>query len=106
MVFGGRVEAQRRKAKRTSLAVVISAFQSTRGRTFNSNCGFGSMVSDTSSQSLGWRGKDVEVDLQALTAQVRKLRVRTFIFVVFSFADLGAEERLRRTMKGVCEVCS
>lgn len=37
------------------------------------------MVSDTSSQSFGWRGKDVEVDLQAFTAQVRKLRVRSFI---------------------------
>lgn len=37
------------------------------------------MVSETSSQSLGCRGKLAEVDLQALTAQVRKLRVRTFI---------------------------
>jgi hypothetical protein len=28
---------------------------------------------------LGCSGKEVEEDLQALTAQVRKLRVRTFI---------------------------
>jgi hypothetical protein len=38
------------------------------------------MVSDTSSQSLGCRGKDAEDDLQDLTAQVRKFRVRSFIF--------------------------
>lgn len=70
-----------RRRANTSPAVTINAFQSTLGRTFNSNCAFGSMVSDTNSQSLGWRGKEVVVDLQALTAQVRKLRVRTFIFV-------------------------
>lgn len=40
------------------------------------------MVSETSSHSLGTRGKDAVVDLQALTAQVRKLRVRTFIFIL------------------------
>jgi hypothetical protein len=28
---------------------------------------------------LGWRGKLAEEDLQAFTAQVRKLRVRSFI---------------------------
>lgn len=39
------------------------------------------MVSDTSSHSFGCRGKDALLDLQALTAQVRKLRVRTFIAV-------------------------
>ena len=41
--------------------------------------GFGSIVSETSSQSLGWSGKEVEVLLQALTAHVKKLSVRTFI---------------------------
>jgi len=41
------------------------------------------MVSDTSSQSFGWRGKEALDDLQAFTAQVRKLRVRTFIFLWF-----------------------
>jgi hypothetical protein len=40
------------------------------------------MVSDTSSHSLGWRGKDALLDLQALTAQVKKLRVKTFIVTV------------------------
>jgi len=38
------------------------------------------MVSDTSSQSFGCRGKEALLDLQVLTAQVRKLRVRSFIF--------------------------
>ena len=40
------------------------------------------MVSWTSSASLGCRGKDWLEDLHALTAHVRKLRVRIFIFVV------------------------
>lgn len=40
------------------------------------------MVSETSSHSLGWRGKDADEDLQVLTAQVRKFRVRTFIWEV------------------------
>lgn len=64
----------------TSEAVVIRAPQSTRGKTLYISLGFGSMVSETSSQSFGWRGNDAEVVLQVLTAQVRKLRVRTFIF--------------------------
>ena len=64
----------------TSDAVTMSAFQSTLGSTLNNNFGFGAMVSDTNSQSFGCRGKEAEVDLQAFTAQVRKLRVRTFIF--------------------------
>lgn len=46
------------------------------------SCGFGAMVSDTSSHSFGCRGKLSEDDLQAFTAQVRKLRVRSFIFAV------------------------
>lgn len=37
------------------------------------------MVSDTNSHSFGWRGKESEEDLQAFTAQVRKLRVRSFM---------------------------
>lgn len=57
----------------------MSAFQSILGRTLSSNVALGAIVSDTNSHSFGWRGKEVEVLLQALTAQVRKLRVRTFI---------------------------
>jgi hypothetical protein len=38
---------------------------------------------------LGCRGKLAEEDLQALTAQVRKLRVKTFIF----------EERMRMELR-------
>ena len=37
------------------------------------------MVSDTSSHSFGWSGKEAEEDLQAFTAQVRKLSVRSFM---------------------------
>jgi hypothetical protein len=57
----------------------MSAFQSSRGSTLNRSCGLGAMVSETSSQSLGCRGKEALVCLHAFTAQVRKLRVRSFI---------------------------
>lgn len=39
------------------------------------------MLSDTSSQSFGCSGKEADVDLQAFTAQVKKLRVKTFMVV-------------------------
>lgn len=38
------------------------------------------MSSLASSASLGWRGNESDEDLHVLTAQVRKLSVRTFIF--------------------------
>lgn len=66
----------------TSDAVVLRAGQSSRERILNRSFGSDSSVSLTSSQSLGWRGKAADVDLQALTAQVRKLRVRTFMVEV------------------------
>jgi hypothetical protein len=56
------------------------------------SCGFGAMVSDTSSQSCGCRGKLSEDDLQAFTAQVRKLRVRSFIFAVVCGWGVGGGE--------------
>jgi hypothetical protein len=70
------------RSRRTSEDVTISAFQSIRGKILTSSFGFSSMVSWTSSASLGCKGKDWLEDLQAFTAQVRKLRVRIFIFVV------------------------
>ena len=78
----GKVDKRREeeRGKQTSAAVITNAFQSILGSTFFRSCGFGAMLSDTNSQSLGCRGKEADVDLQALTAQVRKLRVRTFIF--------------------------
>lgn len=63
------------------MAVVLKAFQSNRCRRFVRSWAFTSTSSCTSSASLGCRGKESEEDLQAFTAQVRKLRVRTFIFV-------------------------
>ncbi len=70
--FGGR-------GCRTSRAVLERAFQSRRRIRFLISVGLISRSSETSSASFGWRGKDAEVVLQVLTAQVRKLRVRTFI---------------------------
>jgi len=87
---GGRV------GKPSSAAVITSAFQSILGSTFFRSCGFGTILSDTNSQSLGCRGKEVEVDLQALTAQVRKLRVRTFIFAGFDGGTCGCGGWARR----------
>lgn len=66
--------------KESSEAIIHKAFQSIRGRIFNSKAVFKGISLLTSEHSLGWRGKLALVDLQAFTAQVRKLRVRSFIF--------------------------
>jgi hypothetical protein len=71
--------AEGEKDRHTSDDVVISAFQSIRGKILTSSFGFSSMVSWTSSASLGCSGKDWLDVLQAFTAQVRKLMVRIFI---------------------------
>jgi len=69
-------------ASLTSRAVIFSAAQSSRGSTFVSNSRFGAMLSScTSSASLGCSGNEAVVDLHALTAQVRKLRLRIFILM-------------------------
>lgn len=73
---------RKRWGRRTSVAVMVSAAQSTRGRMLYMSLGFSSMVSETSSQSLGWRGKEAMLDLHALTAQVRKLSVSSFIILL------------------------
>lgn len=44
--------------------------------------GWKSISAFSSVQSFMWRGKDCVVDLQGLIAQVRKLRVRSFILRV------------------------
>ena len=58
------------------------ASQSSRGSMFLMKSVFRSISICSSSASLGWRGKaaEAEEDLQVLRAQVRKLRVRSFIF--------------------------
>jgi hypothetical protein len=79
MVRKGKWLGKSAKEERTSEAVTISAFQSIRGNILTSNFGLGSISADSNSQSLGCKGKEAEDDLQALTAQERKLRVRSFI---------------------------
>ena len=76
-----------RRGERTSEAVVTRAFQSSRGRILRRSLGLGSSSAASSSHSLGWSGKEVDVLLQAFTAQERKLRVRTFILPSFGLAD-------------------
>lgn len=46
------------------------------------------MSSCASSASLGWRGNEAAEDLQALTAQVRKLRLSSFM-ILFLFGLSG-----------------
>lgn len=67
--------------KHTSEAITQSAFQSIRGRILRSKAVLRGISLLTSEHSFGCRGKDALVDLQAFTAQVRKLRVRSFIFL-------------------------
>lgn len=54
----------------TSAAVILSASHSIRGRMFVMNSGLKSTSSWTSTASWKCRGKEREVDLQALTAQL------------------------------------
>lgn len=68
--------------------VVFSAAQSKRGSTLMMNCGLTSISSCASSASFGCSGKDAVVDLHALTAQVRKFMLSTFIL---DLIQLGGE---------------
>ena len=68
--------------KLTSSAKLLMAFQSNLGNTLTKNSGFKSWSTRSSSASRGCRGKAAVSCLQALRAQVRKLRVRSFIFRV------------------------
>lgn len=77
--------------KHTSEAITQSAFQSIRGRILRSKAVFRGMSLLTSEHSFGCRGKDALVDLQAFTAQVRKLRVRSFIFFEGARGAMGAD---------------
>jgi hypothetical protein len=66
----------------TSSHSPLNAPHSTLGNMFLRNSGWMSCSTISSSASLGWSGKARFVDLQALRAQVRKLSVRSFIFMV------------------------
>lgn len=67
--------------KRTSVAVTFNASHSIRGSMLARKVGLYSPSTCSSSASRKWRGKEAGEDLQALTAQVRKLAVRIFILV-------------------------
>jgi hypothetical protein len=86
-------------SRRTSEAVVPRAGQSTRERMLNKSFGSDSSVSLTSSQSLGCSGKAADVDLHALTAQVRKLSVRIFMVVREWGGDREQKEVVKLTTR-------
>lgn len=71
----------------TSSPRLLIAFHSRRGNTLTRNSGFNSISTRSSSASRGCRGNAAGSCLQALRAQVRKLRVRSFIFL-FLFAGV------------------
>ena len=71
----------------TSVAVIFSASHSRRGKMLMRKSGLNSVSTSSSTASRKWRGKAVGADLQALTAQVRKLTVR--IFMVFCVSAWG-----------------
>jgi hypothetical protein len=71
---------------RTAFEMMIRAGQSIRGRILVRRMGLGASSAVTRVHSFGWSGKLRGLDLQAFTAQVRKLRVRIFIF-----AGVGVE---------------
>src|SRR5262249_6055774 len=73
-----------RPGRPSSLHIVFSACHSRRGRMLCRNSGLKSISMISSSASLGWRGKAVGGGLQALRAEVREVRVRSFISLAFS----------------------
>lgn len=70
------------RAERTSCAIPLITSQSNLGTILRMKTGFRSNSTCSSSASLGCRGKADCVCLQALRAQVRKFRVRSFIFLL------------------------
>lgn len=105
-----RIEHQQRRARReegglTSVEVIRKAAQSILGRIFSKSFGFGSIVSLTSSQSFGCSGNDVVLDLHALTAHVRKLRVRIFIVAVKGLLECMRSKLFEGKMKLLREEC-
>lgn len=67
------------------MAVVVSAVQSMRGSRLSSSWALTSMSSCTNSASLGCRGYESDEDLQALTAQVRKFKLKIFMLLALWF---------------------
>lgn len=80
--------------RRTSDVSVLSASQSSRGSMFVMKSGFNSVSIFSNSASFGWRGKAAGEDLQDFRAQVRKLRVRSFILILLRFFLLDLELRV------------
>lgn len=72
----------------SSLHITLNSFHRMRGKMFFRNARFTSASTISSSASRGCRGKDAGFVLQALMAQVRKLRVRSFIFCVRVYVGL------------------
>lgn len=97
--------------KRTSEVIVRISSHMRRGRMFLRKGRLISVSTISSSASRGWSGKEVGDVLQDFMAQVRKLRVRSFIFfpsalVIFLIEEfrsqrareLGLEGRGSRTV--------
>lgn len=79
-----------RRGRHTSSLKLLIAFQSNLGNTLTRNSGFTSCSTRSSSASRGCRGKAAGSCLQALRAQVRKLRVRSFILRLVVVVFLAA----------------
>lgn len=88
-------------AWRTSEASVLNASHSRRGRMLRMNGGFRSVSTTSSSASRGWSGKAAGLDLQALRAQVRKLRVRSFMVLYVVLLWWGCEVSGPRALAGI-----
>jgi hypothetical protein len=84
----GRIETWRY----TSLQIVRSSSHIRRGKMLRRKGRFMSVSRISSSESLGCRGKLATWVLHVLTAQVRKLSVRSFIVAVLSL-DRGCHAR-------------
>jgi len=77
--------------KHTSRHIALNCSHISLGSIFFKKGRLTSASTISSSASRGCRGKDAGFVLQVLMAQVRKLRVKSFIFYLF-FSSLFAEE--------------
>lgn len=100
----------REREAHTSVDVVFSAAQSSRGSTLMRNGALISCSSCASSASFGCSGNEADVDLQALTAQVRKLMLSTFILALrnsrVGYLCVCVVRRWERTGSVFLEFCS
>lgn len=85
-----RKKGKKIEEEHTSLQIPLRSSHNILGSIFFKKARLTSVSTISSSASRGCRGKDAGFVLQVLMAQVRKLRVRSFIFALGVYISSGA----------------